>query len=298
MLNILILSQRPLRSNTCALILLASSIAGTITILSGLTSRIMSNWNADISASVRWICKFRGFVLFAFRSLTFWLLMLATIDRWLISSTNVHFRHSSSYKNVLRSIFLLTLLSLIFHCQLLYCYEPDLNNTPLKCFNKNTICRLINDLSFAIITILLPLILISIFGWMTISNIRSSQNRIKPAIRLNVVGGRLELDSHHQRRRFKKIDHHLFIMLFIQVILFSLLTFPVAIQKLYATLTMNIEKSQLKMTIEDFVYQVALLMTYFAFGMQFYVNTLSGGNVFRKTLMNFRQFIIRKMICR
>ncbi|CAF1026726.1 unnamed protein product [Rotaria sp. Silwood1] len=223
--------------------------------------------------------------------------MLATIDRWLISSTNVRFRRLSSYKNVVRSIFLLTLLSLTIHSQLLYCYESSLNNTPLKCFNKNTVCRLINDLSFAILTILLPLILIVIFGWMTILNIRLSHNRIKPAIGVNIVGSPLELVSHHQQQRFKKIDHHLFIMLFIQAILFSFLTFPVAIQKLYATLTMNIEKSPLKITIEDFVYQITLLMTYFAFGMQFYVNTLSGGDVFRKTMINFRQFIIRKIIC-
>ena len=98
--------------------------------------------------------------------------------------------------------------------------------------------------------------------------------------------------------RFKKSDHYLFMMLFIQVILLALLTLPLAIEKLYATLTININKSLLQLTIEDFIYQFSLLLTYIATGMQFYVNTLCGGVIFRKTLIDLQKSIIRKLMCR
>ncbi|CAF4138465.1 unnamed protein product, partial [Adineta steineri] len=46
-LNILVLSQRPLRSNPCALLFLASSVSNLIAIVSGLFTRILSGWNLD-----------------------------------------------------------------------------------------------------------------------------------------------------------------------------------------------------------------------------------------------------------
>jgi hypothetical protein len=87
-------------------------------------------------------------------------------------------------------------------------------------------------------------------------------------------------------------------MLFVQVILLALFTLPLAIQKFYATLTTNITKSALRSTIEDFIYQIALICTYFAAGMPFYVNTLTGGSVFRKAMFTLKEMIIRKIMCR
>jgi uncharacterized membrane protein (DUF485 family) len=296
-LNILILSQRPLRSNTCVLIFIASSIAGIITILSGLTARILSNWEAGISDTVRWVCKLRIFVSLTFRLVTFWMMMLATIDRWIVSSTNPRFRQLSSIKNVLRSILAIIFFSIIINCQVIYCYETNLSNAPLRCYTKNAQCRLLNDLIFGLVTIIVPLILIVIFGSMTILKIRSSPSRILPVTTVSVVNRPSQVID-HRRRRFKKTDRYLFTMLVIQVILLAFLTLPMAIQKLYITFTTNAKKSLLQHTIDSFVYQITLLMTFIAAGMQFYVNTLSGGTVFRKAVIDLQQLIIRKVICR
>jgi hypothetical protein len=296
-LNILILSQRPLRSNTCVIIFLASSIAGIITILSGIPDRILSHWDADISDTVRWVCKLRIFVTFTSRLVTFWMITLATIDRWIVSSTNPNFRQLSSIKNVLRSIFVITLFSIIINCPAIYCYETKVDDTPLRCFNRGQQCRVANDLTFAIVTILLPLTIIAIFGSMTILKIRSSRGRIIPVAAVSVVS-RPSQAIDHKRQRFKKTDRYLFTMLVIQVILLAFLILPMAIQKLYTTFTMHINKSLLQREIDRFVYHITLLMTYIAAGMQFYVNTLSGGTVFRKSVIDLQQLIIRKVMCR
>jgi hypothetical protein len=85
-LNILTLCQRSLRSNPCVIIFLASSVAGIIAILSGLTSRVLSGVTTDLSA---------------------------TFDRWLLSCVNVHYRQMSSIKNSFRGIIIIIIASII-----------------------------------------------------------------------------------------------------------------------------------------------------------------------------------------
>ena len=117
-LNILVLSRRPLRSNPCVIHFLASATAGTIAILSGLTSRVFSVVTSDLSATFNWICKLRGFILFTSRAATFCLIMSATIDRWLLSSVDAHRRHLSSIKTSVRGITLVVIISILLHSQL------------------------------------------------------------------------------------------------------------------------------------------------------------------------------------
>ena len=297
-LNILVLSQRPLRSNPCVAIFLASSTAGMIAILSGLTSRVLSGVTVDLSATVNWICKLRGFTLFASRFATFWLIMLATFDRWLLSSVDARRRQMSSMKNALRGITIIVLISIVVHSQLFYCYEANLVGTPLKCFTRNFGCRLMNDLTFSIMAILVPLLLITVFGLSTIANMKKTRGRIGPMTMSVRTHPNLMQRPSIQHRRSKKVDQRLMVMLFIQVILLALFTLPLSIQKLYATLTINVPKSSLQSTIEDFIYQIALICTYFAAGMPFYVNTLSGGTVFKKGMFALKDLLVRKALRR
>ncbi|CAF1527913.1 unnamed protein product [Adineta steineri] len=106
------------------------------------------------------------------------MIMLATIDRWLLSSMYVHRRHLSSIKNARRGIIAVTFFSIIIHCQCFCCYESNLINTPGKCFSNGMACRLINDMLFAICAILILLAVMTVFGLITISNVHHSQNRI------------------------------------------------------------------------------------------------------------------------
>ncbi|CAF1116990.1 unnamed protein product [Adineta ricciae] len=295
MLNILILSRKSLRYNPCIIIFIASSTTGIIAILSGLTSRVLSGVTVDLSATVNWICKFRGFLLFTSRAATFWLIMLATIDRWLLSSTNANRRHKSSKKNSFRGILAITFISILLHAQLFYCYEANLTNTPLKCFSRNVPCRLVNDLTFAIIAILCPLALILVFGWLTILNTHKILSRVGP---LTITVNARKSQVIRNKKRSRKTDQDLLTMLFVQVIFLAIFTLPLAVQKLYATLTKNVPKSFLQITIEDFIYQIALICTYFATAMPFYVNTLSGGSVFRKAMVNLKESVIQQLLCR
>ncbi|UJR24791.1 hypothetical protein I4U23_006166 [Adineta vaga] len=293
LLNILVLSQRSLRSNPCALLFYGSSIAGLISIIAGLTPRMLSGISTDLSDTVQWICKIRGFTLFTSRAIAFWLIMLATIDRWLLSCTDVRRRHFSTINNAIRGTVFVVLFSIIIHSQCLYCYEANLVNTPGKCFSNGMACRLINDMLFAVCAILIPLSVMTTFGLMTITNIRHSRNRIHSG-QISTV--RQSKSTTTRSKSSNKTDQRLLVMLLVQVILLALLTIPLSIEKIYSTLTSNEIKSRLRVTIENIIYNFVLLLTYLANGMQFYIYTLSGGSVFRKAFFNLMRLAGRTFI--
>lgn len=281
-LNILVLSQRSLRSNPCALFFLVSSISNLIAIQSGLTSRILSGWNMDLTANVLWLCKFRIFISFPSRTAAYWFILLATIDRWLLSSTNINRRQKSTLKNAQYSIVIVIILSIILYIHAPICYEISSSNVPLQCYGKTKTCRLSVDLMYGFITILLPILLMNIFSLMTIFNIRRRKNSIRPLCRLtnNQLTMRIEC------RHMKKTDQRLLLMLCTQIILFTILAFPIVIQRIYTTAMVNNQTSNLQAAIESFIFNFVLLLSFLAHGLPFYIYTLIGGKTFQKALFN------------
>jgi hypothetical protein len=287
-LNVLVLSQRNLRSNPCAWLFLTSSIADIIAIISELLSRILSTWSLDLTATVRWICRFRGVVLFDSRTIAFWLITLASIDRWLSSSRDVHRRQMSTLKNAQRGLCIVTIVSTLVFIQLVYCYDANQINAPLKCYATTLACSLYSDLCFAFITVAIPLALMLIFGLLTISNIRYTQHNIQPS-QSSVI---------RQRLLKRKTDRALTVMLIVQIILLAIFTVPLFVQRLYITLTNNVPKTALQNTVNNFIYNVAFLIYSIADGMSFYIYTLAGGSTFRNAFFHVAQVTLRKIMHR
>ncbi|CAF3385723.1 unnamed protein product [Rotaria sp. Silwood2] len=294
--NCLVLSQKTLRKNPCSWLFLASSITSLITLVAGVAVRLMAGWSADLTDTVPWLCKFRIFVLFDSRTIASWLIMLATVDRWFSSSIDANRRHMSTLKNAQRGTLLIMLLSSLVYAQIFYCYEANLTNAPLKCYGKTIGCRLLIDFTFTIVSILTPSLLMFIFGFMTILNIRhSAQRRIQP---MSLSLTMQESTINGQTSQWKKTDRHLLTMLLVQVILLTLFSLPQAIQNIYANSTRNESRTQLQSTINNFAFNLFLLLTYVTNGMPFYIYTLAGGTIFRKALFNVLRSATRKIICR
>ncbi|CAF3571759.1 unnamed protein product [Rotaria sp. Silwood1] len=299
-LNTGVLSRRTLRSNPCAWLFLASSIANNIAILAGITSRPLSTWSADLTNTNQFLCKFRAFLLFNGITIGSWLIMLATVDRWLSSNINASQRQKSTLKNAQLGTILVVIVSSIIEAQQLYCFEANLTNTPLKCYTRSVWCGIVSDLFFALVSILAPLILMIIFGLMTIANIHKSNFRLQPASRTadghssySTATGNIT-----QALQRRKTDRHLLIMLLVQISLIFLFTCPLATHKLYTTITRSVFKSPLDRTIENFIFNLFLLLFYVSCGIPFYIYTLTGGSVFRKALLSFLEALGRKMMCR
>ncbi|CAF3162478.1 unnamed protein product [Rotaria socialis] len=300
-LNCFVLSQPTLRVNPCAYLFLASSIANVISISFGLTTRILSGWNTDFTDTHSLICKIRVFIMFVSRTTAFWLIAFATIDRWFTSCYQYQRRQMSSLKNSQRATWCITVLSILFYCQVLYCYEANIDAAPLRCYGRNVKCRLLTDITYASVTIFSPILIMSIFGFMTISNIRDTYSVSvleKRIFKRNTEKHKTLSMTIGQRERWRKIDRYLRRVLFIQIILLIIFTLPQVIDKFYMTSAVHRKKSLLHTTIDTFIYNFVLLLTYAASGIPFYIYTLCGGSIFRTTLMTLLRMMIEKISCR
>jgi hypothetical protein len=298
-LNCLILSQRNLRSNPCALFFLFSSIAHLSFIYAGLTTRMLSGWAVDLSSTIGWLCKIRGFILYTSRTVALWFIVLATVDRWLSSHVNARYRQMSTVKNAYKSMILILSLSALVYVQLFYCYEANLINTPLKCYGRTDLCRTVTALVDAFVTATTPIIFMMIFGMMTISNVRQTQRRLQPLPMSTLASATTVTLSNSGRKqpRLKKNDRHLLVMLLFQVIILTSLSLPFIIMEIYSTLTTTQYKTPLQAAITNFAFNCALLLVYLCCGTPFYIYTLCGGTVFRSALLNIAKIAGRMMRC-
>ncbi|CAF1379101.1 unnamed protein product [Adineta ricciae] len=293
-LNILTLSQRRLRQIPCVFFFLISSICSLISIDFGLITRVLSGFVVDPTYTIGWFCKFRTFVVFSTRAMVFWLIVMATIDRWLSSSIQTSFRQKSSMKNAYRATIFVIFLSMIVYGQLLYCYDANLINAPFKCYAKNYSRQLLADLTFVCFTTIVPILVMLVFGLLTILNIRQSQRRV---LQMSITNSQTSVINELQIQT-RKNDRSLLRMILVQVFLLGSLTLPQAIQRLYAVLIDSSSQSKLQSTIDMFIYNIVLLLTYLASAMQFYIFTLTGGTLFRQALFDLiKSFFNIKYLC-
>jgi cytochrome b subunit of formate dehydrogenase len=299
MLNILVLSQRKLRSNPSATFFLASSIAGIIVILSGLTSRMMSDFGKDLTLTVDWICKIRNFILYASRTILLWMIILATIDRWLSSSVAVHMRQMSSLKNTRRSMLLVLIYTCLINAPILYCYEANLTGVLRGCYGFTYACRLTTDLIYAFGTTLIPLSLMIMFGLLTIRNVRHVQSRVRTLADITWdrdIRTTITTKSSGQTQA-KKMDRQLLKMLLVQVTLLLLLTGPHAIQKVYTSFSSTPPSNSLQSSIQNLIFNIFTLMSFTGSGIPFYIYTLTGGSLFRTALVDIVKTMMQKLFC-
>ncbi|CAF1140541.1 unnamed protein product [Adineta steineri] len=296
LLNCLALSQRTLLSNSCSLLFLASSIASLITLIDGVGVRFLTGWSADLTATNDILCQIRFFFLSTSRTVAFWLISLAIIDRWLLSSINVHRRQMSTLKNTQRGIIFVIILSSLVYVQYFYCFVAIPIDYPITCYGRSILCRLIHNLEFALLSVLIPSLLMIIFGLMTIHNVhKSALRQVQPIIATSSTQTTV---ANERSARMKKIDHQLLIMLCVQTTLVILFSLPQACYSIYTVITQYDISSPLTNAIDTLLLNVFILFSYVTNGMPFYVYTLSGGTVYRKAFFDRLQDFSRMIICR
>ncbi|CAF1099291.1 unnamed protein product [Adineta steineri] len=298
-LNVLILIQRPLRLSPSSAFFSVSSIAGLIAIISGLTTRMLAGYTADLTLTISWICKARNYVLYTARTVALWLIALATIDRWLVSSVIVHRRHISTLKNAGRGIILIIIFACLINSPIIYCYEAGLTGTLRGCYGSTYAGRVITDVIYAVITTIIPLSMMICFGLLTIRNIRYKSSRIH-----NIAMITLTYDNKHRRpsvyhiQKSTKLDKHLLKMLAVQVTLLVLLTCPHAIQKAYTSISSSSSSQTLQDAIATFIFNLVTLFNFTASGLPFYIYTLAGGSIYRNALLHLLKTAVLKILCR
>jgi hypothetical protein len=292
-LNIFILSQSTLRSNPCVLYFLGSSVSSLGIILVGLPSHLIAGYiSTDPTNTNSLLCKIRIFFLYGFRTTSVWLIVLAAIDRWFLSSTKITRRRLSSRKIAYRGLIIIPISSFILWSESIFCYDTNLPQAPLRCYGKSYECRVFNDLVYASSTVMIPSLLMLIFGFLTIHNINRTRRAIEPFI---ATVTHIDPLNRRKRRRRRRNQSSLTRMLLLQVIFLTLFSLPQAIHQFYLTLTIQVIKSPLRTAIENFIVNSDLSLTYVGNASPFYIYTLTG-TMFRQTLTHLIRSTIRHLI--
>ncbi|CAF1086837.1 unnamed protein product [Rotaria sp. Silwood1] len=289
LLNCLVFAQRSLRSRPCVVYFLVASILNLIIIFSGVAPRAFQSFFmiADRTETVSVLCKLRLVVLFTMRTISSWLLTLASVDRYLISSPNINRRRMSNLKNDYLWILIVSIISALVWAESGYCFDANMIGTPQKCYAKSDACRVFNDLAQSLITTIIPSTAMLVIGLFTINNVRKV-HRIGPSS----VG----MSCNNYARRNTKDERSLTVMLIAQVILLTIFTLPQAGQKFYLTYTFYQTKSSTQRALESLIFSFVLLLTYTPNCIPFYLYTITG-TIFRETLFKLLQNGIKHLNC-
>ncbi|CAF1210120.1 unnamed protein product [Didymodactylos carnosus] len=275
-LNTLVFTRPTLRQNSCTCYFLASTIANYLVVYFTLPSRILSDgFNVDPGTYSLVYCKFRFYIYFTFKSLSSWFIVLATIDRFMSSSHNFKYRRFSRLSVARSTIVITTIICLLFYSHVLIFYD----NTNGICDAVKGVYTIFNDVCYLVGYSIVPPILMSLFGFLTIYNVHRLR-RIAPkktASRIVIITNK---------------SQQLAFMLLFQVIFTTLTTVPHATQKLYNTLTCNDVKSDLTLAQDNLYSEMARAISFANHTCSFFILTLTG-KIFRKELIKMFQDIRR-----
>ena len=257
--NILIFTRPSLFKNPCTAYLLSATCANMIVLFFGLVVRsLMDGFNIDLVGSSLVLCRFRYIILHPSYALSSWFLVLASIDRFCISSRSVRFRSLSQLFIARRAIGIATCVCLFSYSHILGLFEIEQLKSGPYCYAKAGLYRIVYDFLFFSSFSLLPPILMMIIGLATVHNIRFARVRVATTTQANV--GQLN-----------RKDRQLILMLLIQLIATIVCTLPHAIQKLYATFTVNDSKNPLRTATESLMTQITRQLLYMNASMGFYL---------------------------
>jgi hypothetical protein len=290
LLNVIVFSQPTLNKVPTARYFIAASGASLASLTSGLLGRIFAGWAADPASRNTALCKVEAYTNKLGQTSCSYFLLAAAIDRWLQSNRNINSRQMSSVKNSTRVIILILLVFGSYHSIHAVCYEAFLLIPPIRCYADSITCRYFETISYAVVTVLIPQLMMLFFGWKTIRNIHHCQRRIdvltihNSTFNTNIF--RIAPTGAANRVIHKTKIRSLTRMLIVQVFANILLTLPATAQAFYTLLTLmntTLTESNLQLAIGRFLFAFTMVLSYLAISLLFYLYTLTG-SIFRQTL--------------
>jgi hypothetical protein len=143
------------------------------------------------------------------------------------------------------------------------------NITP-QCNGQKGIYRTFIAFWTLLMYLLCPSLLMLLFGFLTLNNIRQGRQVVSEVLRIN--------------KNTRRTDIQLRRMLAAQVLVIVISTLPFFVYGLYAVFTTNLAKNALRLTIENLTLEISSVLTYFAHSSSFYLYTLTG-TLFRREFL-------------
>ena len=284
-LSLIVFTKKNLRKSPCSLYFAAMSISNLILIyISVLITILQYGYNIMPTAHNLPLCRFTVYATFVFSTLSPFYLILASIDRVLITSPNARTRHRSTYRLACTCIIIGTLFWIIVHIHALV-FGAIIEAAPnyfICYFQLGAYFMFAGYYTFLIQGILVPFLLI-IFGLWSIKNIRSmSRRRVAPV--LSTTG----ITNGDYTHPIQAKDRQLVLILLINICVYIIFGWMFPIFLIYQQITQNHVKSLVQSQIEVLISAVSIFSDYIPICIGCYTNVLASKtfrNEVKKTLL-------------
>ncbi|CAF1033189.1 unnamed protein product [Adineta steineri] len=280
--NCIVFSQPAYGKSPCAMYFIASSVAQFFTFNFALFTRMLQyGYSVNALNIYLYYCKFRFYFFYIFVAVPRYYIIMASIDRYFASSRDALRRQYSSPKIALRLIIGTVIFWCIVYIQVLVFYE--INNG--SCSYRPGSYGIFFSAYISIDSGALPLLLMLIFGLLTVRNIHLTKKRVDAAPTTNA--GQAKKDG-----KMSKKDVQLHRMLANQIILFIILNLPNPIYLIYSSITINVAKSTFRKAAEAFASNMTYVLIYLGFSLTF-TNFFISSDMYRR---EFFQVIRTKIL--
>ena len=286
-LNIIIFGRKNLRKNPCSIYLLAFNVSNFLAIyITILSLTLATGYNIAPTSYILGYCRFSLYMTFVLEMVSPFYLILASVDRVLVTSTNAGTRRRSTRRLAYICISGVTLFWVLFHIYTLVSlgilqFAPNY----FVCYAASvTGLAFITYYSFIIKSILAPLIM-AIFAVWTMKNIRSIHHaRVVPVALLTSTAVEGGLNSTRAK------DRQLMLILMSDILIYIISVSMLSAVTMYQQFTEYNGKSNEQTQIDLFLVNVAVFINWIRFCVEFYANL-----VVSKT---FRNEVKNTILCR
>ena len=286
-LSLMIFTRKNLRKNPCSIYLVAVNVSNLLLIFTSiLFSTLATGYNIDPSAYNLSFCRFRYFTMFLFDILSPSYLILASIDRILLTSSNALTRQRSTPRLAYTCIIVTTLCwsFLHIHTLILTNIVQLLPGVFLCFFQLGMHFTVVSYYSLIIKGILIPLLMLSLGLW-AVKNVRNAAC-VMPVSVVPTLSTR----TNRRTRADHLKDRQLLRILLVDIIVYIFFNAMLVIVLLYQQIKQNQMPTLVERQMQNVLANIAVFSTYIPFCIGCYTNLLAS-----KT---FRQEIKKILLCK
>lgn len=269
LLNLMVFTKATLRRNPCAMYFIILNIINILYFYLGLLLTVLAvGFNIDPSTSNLIFCRFRYYMAAILACWQSSCLVLAAVDRTLITSPNVRTRQRSTCR--LMAVCSLS-VGIFWPLENLHAwfFTDILQFGPgyFVCFYRPGLYNSIVSYHAVIVNGILPSLLLIVFGCWTVRNVRQIR---KPALQPRSTEH--SAASVHRPHMIQSKDRQLIRILIVDITTYIICKLPVAIMFLYQQITQYDDKSSDQQLIEQSVLQLTFFWYFFNNGIGCYTN--------------------------
>ena len=270
-LSLLVFMQKTLRKNPCSIYLIAYNTSNLLLIYTSfLSTTLASGYSIDPGSSYLILCRCRFYAMLLFDALSPSYLILASVDRVMVTSTNALTRKRSTARLAHRTIGAITLLWLIGHSHILIFANliPIAPGVTVCYFQLGAHVTAMGYYALVIKVILMPALMIALGLW-TVRNVRRVA-RISPA----PATTHTEATTHVGTRAVHTKDRQLIRILLMDTGVYITFNIMTAVVLTYQEFTKSQPKTYAQSVLGGFLLTVSVFSTYVPYCMSCYTNLL------------------------